>query len=84
MVNYTHPNTKMILEKVYLGKRKFTSTKESCCSLLLLPLGEKAGIKLELFEGDSVAAAVKGPGKIFTPLGHTFEHILFSDIDEVA
>ena len=82
MVNYTHPNTRMILEKVYLGKRKFSSTKECCCSLLLLPLGEKAGIKLELFEGDSVAAAVRG--KSFTPLGHTTEMILFSDIDEVA
>ena len=83
-MKYTFPNTRVSLTKVYLGKRKFTSTKESCCSLRLLPLGDKSCIKLELFEGDSVAAAVRGSGKNFTPLGHTSESILFSDIDEVA
>ena len=74
----------MFIDRVYLGKRKFQSTLEGKCSIVIVIQDDNQYLKMSLFEGDSLTVAVSDASKTFTPLGHALEFVYFKDIEQIS
>ena len=74
----------MFIDRVYLGKRKFRSSIDGKCSIVVNMHHDNEHLRMSLFEGDSQVVAINTALKTFTPLGHTHENIYFKDIEKIS
>jgi hypothetical protein len=75
---------KIELDKAYFGQRKFETTPDGKCWIIVYGGEDEPHFKFNLFEGDSVAASVHEKASGFHPLGNVLQTVLFSNIKEIA